>query len=67
MPSPRPLAPSRGDEEERRPNVACEHLVEGGDVELCRRSEERDPGVVDQDVDVADLVRPASVKTACSE
>jgi hypothetical protein len=47
----------RRDEEERRPDVAGEHFVERGDVELCGRSEERDPGVVDQDVDVADLAR----------
>src|SRR6202008_4530394 len=31
--------------------------VEGGDVELRGRSEARNPGVVDEDVDVADLAR----------
>jgi hypothetical protein len=41
--------------EEQRPKVAREHLVERRDVELCGRSEERDPGVVDQDVDLADV------------
>ena len=49
----------RRDEEERRPDVAGEHLVERGDVELRGRAEERDPGVVDQDVDVADVARQA--------
>ena len=32
-------------------------LSNAADVELCGRAEERDPGVVDQDVDVADLAR----------
>ena len=45
--------------EERRANVACEHRVERGDVEFCGWCEERDAGVVDQDVDVADLARQA--------
>jgi hypothetical protein len=44
-------------EEERRPDVAGEHLVERGELELCGRAEKRDPGVVDQDVDVAGLAR----------
>ena len=43
------------DEEERRPEVAGVHLVEYGRIELCRRAEGRDPGVVDQDADVASL------------
>ena len=49
----------RRDEEERRADVAGEHRVERGDVELRGRAEERDPGVVDQDVDVADVARQA--------
>jgi hypothetical protein len=47
------------DEEERRADVAGEHLVERVDVELCGRAEERDPRVVDEDVDVADIAREA--------
>jgi hypothetical protein len=38
-----------------RANIAGEHLVERGDVELCGRAEQRDPGVVDQDVDVTNV------------
>jgi hypothetical protein len=36
-------------------NVAREHLVERGHVELRGRAPARDPSVVDQDVDVADF------------
>jgi hypothetical protein len=46
-------------QEERRPHVAREHLVERGDVELAGGAEQRDPSVVDQDVDVANLVSQA--------
>ena len=41
------------------PNVAGEHPVERGDVELRRRAEERDSGVVDQDVHLPDIARQA--------
>jgi hypothetical protein len=43
------------DQEERGANVAGEHLVEYRRIELRRRAESRDSGVVDQDVDVAGL------------
>ena len=45
--------------EERCPDVAGEHPVERGDLELRGRAEERDPGVVDQDVHLADVVGQA--------
>jgi hypothetical protein len=48
---------SAGYKQERRANVAGEHLVERRDVKLRGRAEARDPGIVDQDVDVTDLVR----------
>ena len=49
----------RRDEEERSANVAGEHPVEGGHVELGRRGEARDTGVVDQDVGLAGVGRQA--------
>jgi hypothetical protein len=39
-----------------RPDVSGEHLVEGRDLERLRVAPHRKPGVVDQDVDVADLL-----------
>ena len=44
----------RRHKEERRPDVAGEHLVERRDVELSRWPEECNPGVVDPEVDPAE-------------
>ena len=46
----------RSDEEVRRSDVGGEKPIEGRHVELRRRSEPGEPGVVDQDVDPADLL-----------
>ena len=60
---PLPLAAIPGaiarDEEERRADVAGEHPVKRVDVELRRRPEDGHPGVVDKDVDIADLAGEA--------
>src|SRR6202171_6828288 len=46
----------RRDEEKRRPNVGGEHRVEGRDLKGLRGSPHREPGGVDQNVDVANLL-----------
>jgi|SRR5438105_2805704 len=46
----------RRDEEERRPDVGGEYRVEGGEGEGLRGTPHREAGVVDQDVDVANLL-----------
>src|SRR5207247_10170983 len=43
----------RGDEEECGADVAGEQGVERGDIEVRRRAEPREPGVVDQHVNIA--------------
>jgi hypothetical protein len=45
----------RRNQQERRANVAGEHPVERTCLEVRGQAEERDPSVVDQNVDVADL------------
>jgi hypothetical protein len=53
----------RRDEDERCPHVAGEHLVERGDVELRGRTEDGDPGVVDENVDLAGVAgQPLDVR-----
>src|SRR5712691_10332703 len=45
-----------GDEEERRPDIGGEHRIEGRERKGFRGSPHREPGVVNQDVDVANLL-----------
>ena len=45
----------RRHKQERRADVAREHVVERRRVELCCRGPARHPGVVDQDVNLADV------------
>jgi len=54
----------RPDEKKRRPDVAGEHLVVRRHLDLRRRAEHRDPGVVDQDVDVAGRSCPGPQKSS---
>jgi hypothetical protein len=55
----------RPDDKQRSPDVAGEHLVVRRQIDLRRRTEHRDPRVVDPDVDFAGRSCPVRKKIGC--